>query len=170
MLLYSSKKKIFMGLIPNDQSGFVNGIRQVITNHKQVQQHRTVSRGTCPLRPLLETSLTPAYSTCTTPSYRPCSLPAHIHRGHATGPRPTQPEFQALGTHSCFPWQRAAAGTGLALQVAHLHAREAAFSINPRPPLLSQSVVSGLPPVSQVTMMEDQQRQSNMVRVAGFSL
>uniref|UniRef100_A0A3B3CFX5 Mediator of RNA polymerase II transcription subunit 25 n=1 Tax=Oryzias melastigma TaxID=30732 RepID=A0A3B3CFX5_ORYME len=40
MLLYSSKKKIFMGLIPNDQSGFVNGIRQVITNHKQVQQHR----------------------------------------------------------------------------------------------------------------------------------
>uniref|UniRef100_A0A3B3Q9S9 Mediator of RNA polymerase II transcription subunit 25 n=1 Tax=Paramormyrops kingsleyae TaxID=1676925 RepID=A0A3B3Q9S9_9TELE len=41
MLLYSSKKKIFMGLIPNDQSGFVNGIRQVITNHKQVQQHRT---------------------------------------------------------------------------------------------------------------------------------
>uniref|UniRef100_A0A8C3Y790 Mediator complex subunit Med25 PTOV domain-containing protein n=1 Tax=Catharus ustulatus TaxID=91951 RepID=A0A8C3Y790_CATUS len=36
MLLYSSKKKIFMGLIPNDQSGFVNGIRQVITNHKQV--------------------------------------------------------------------------------------------------------------------------------------
>uniref|UniRef100_A0AAR2IK04 Mediator of RNA polymerase II transcription subunit 25 n=1 Tax=Pygocentrus nattereri TaxID=42514 RepID=A0AAR2IK04_PYGNA len=42
MLLYSSKKRIFMGLIPNDQSGFVNGIRQVITNHKQVQQHRTV--------------------------------------------------------------------------------------------------------------------------------
>ncbi|XP_023802787.1 mediator of RNA polymerase II transcription subunit 25-like [Cyanistes caeruleus] len=40
MLLYSSKKKIFMGLIPNDQSGFVNGIRQVITNHKQVQQHK----------------------------------------------------------------------------------------------------------------------------------
>ncbi|XP_066498171.1 mediator of RNA polymerase II transcription subunit 25 isoform X3 [Hoplias malabaricus] len=42
MLLYSSKKRIFMGLIPNDQSGFVNGIRQVITNHKQVQQHRTI--------------------------------------------------------------------------------------------------------------------------------
>uniref|UniRef100_A0A8U8BWN4 Mediator of RNA polymerase II transcription subunit 25 n=1 Tax=Geospiza parvula TaxID=87175 RepID=A0A8U8BWN4_GEOPR len=33
-------RKIFMGLIPNDQSGFVNGIRQVITNHKQVQQHK----------------------------------------------------------------------------------------------------------------------------------
>src|SRR4029434_10330249 len=38
MLLYSSKKRIFMGLIPNDQSGFVNGIRQVITNHKKHQQ------------------------------------------------------------------------------------------------------------------------------------
>ncbi|KAK5884764.1 hypothetical protein CesoFtcFv8_018552 [Champsocephalus esox] len=46
MLLYSSKKRIFMGLIPNDQSGFVNGIRQVITNHKQVQQHRAVSSDT----------------------------------------------------------------------------------------------------------------------------
>lgn len=43
MLLYSSKKRIFMGLIPNDQSGFVNGIRQVITNHKRVQPHGTVS-------------------------------------------------------------------------------------------------------------------------------
>lgn len=40
MLLYSSKKKIFMGLIPYDQSGFVNGIRQVITNHKLVQQQK----------------------------------------------------------------------------------------------------------------------------------
>uniref|UniRef100_A0A3Q4MDJ1 Mediator complex subunit Med25 PTOV domain-containing protein n=1 Tax=Neolamprologus brichardi TaxID=32507 RepID=A0A3Q4MDJ1_NEOBR len=48
MLLYSSKKRIFMGLIPNDQSGFVNGIRQVITSHKQVQQHRAVSgSGVC---------------------------------------------------------------------------------------------------------------------------
>ncbi|CDQ89718.1 unnamed protein product [Oncorhynchus mykiss] len=45
MLLYSSKKRIFMGLIPNDQSGFVNGIRQVITNHKQVQQHRSLGSG-----------------------------------------------------------------------------------------------------------------------------
>ncbi|KAK2916289.1 hypothetical protein Q8A67_000663 [Cirrhinus molitorella] len=43
MLLYSSRKRIFMGLIPNDQSGFVNGIRQVITNHKQVQQQRSMS-------------------------------------------------------------------------------------------------------------------------------
>lgn len=39
MLLYSSKKKIFMGLIPYDQSGFVNAIRQVITTRKQVPAH-----------------------------------------------------------------------------------------------------------------------------------
>uniref|UniRef100_A0A8C4PZE1 Mediator of RNA polymerase II transcription subunit 25 n=1 Tax=Eptatretus burgeri TaxID=7764 RepID=A0A8C4PZE1_EPTBU len=40
MLLFISRKKMFMGLIPNDQSGFVNGIRLVITNHKKAQQHR----------------------------------------------------------------------------------------------------------------------------------
>ncbi|XP_068192631.1 mediator of RNA polymerase II transcription subunit 25 isoform X2 [Antennarius striatus] len=52
MLLYSSKKRIFMGLIPNDQSGFVNGIRQVITNHKQVQQHRVqLGGGGGPMQP-----------------------------------------------------------------------------------------------------------------------
>lgn len=53
MLLYSSKKRIFMGLIPNDQSGFVNGIRQVITNHKQVQQHRAQQMGAAggPMQP-----------------------------------------------------------------------------------------------------------------------
>lgn len=39
-----------MGLIPNDQSGFVNGIRQVITNHKQVQQHRALG-GAGPMQP-----------------------------------------------------------------------------------------------------------------------
>lgn len=44
MLLYSSKKRIFMGLIPNDQSGFVNGIRQVITNHKNHQQQQQQQR------------------------------------------------------------------------------------------------------------------------------
>ncbi|XP_077940119.1 mediator of RNA polymerase II transcription subunit 25 isoform X7 [Gasterosteus aculeatus] len=52
MLLYSSKKRIFMGLIPNDQSGFVNGIRQVITNHKQVQQHRAQLGGAGPMQPV----------------------------------------------------------------------------------------------------------------------
>ncbi|XP_019950349.1 mediator of RNA polymerase II transcription subunit 25 isoform X4 [Paralichthys olivaceus] len=51
MLLYSSKKRIFMGLIPNDQGGFVNGIRQVITNHKQVQQHRALGGAGGPMQP-----------------------------------------------------------------------------------------------------------------------
>uniref|UniRef100_A0A8C9STQ5 Mediator of RNA polymerase II transcription subunit 25 n=1 Tax=Scleropages formosus TaxID=113540 RepID=A0A8C9STQ5_SCLFO len=60
MLLYSSKKKIFMGLIPNDQSGFVNGIRQVITNHKQVQQHRTV----CPSHPHAHLCTSVCVHTC----------------------------------------------------------------------------------------------------------
>ncbi|KAL1769230.1 mediator of RNA polymerase II transcription subunit 25 [Sigmodon hispidus] len=51
MLLYSSKKKIFMGLIPYDQSGFVNGIRQVITNHKQVQQQKLEQQRGSPASP-----------------------------------------------------------------------------------------------------------------------
>ncbi|XP_007941212.1 prostate tumor-overexpressed gene 1 protein [Orycteropus afer afer] len=45
MLLYSSKKKIFMGLIPYDQSGFVNGIRQVITTRKQAAVPGGVNTG-----------------------------------------------------------------------------------------------------------------------------
>jgi hypothetical protein len=38
MLLYSSEKKIFIGLIPHDQSNFVNGVRRVIANQQQVLQ------------------------------------------------------------------------------------------------------------------------------------
>lgn len=38
LLLFSNKRKQFVGLIPNDQSGVVNGIRQVITQHKQRMQ------------------------------------------------------------------------------------------------------------------------------------
>ena len=38
MLLYSSEKKIFIGLIPHDQSNFVNGSRRVIANQQQVLQ------------------------------------------------------------------------------------------------------------------------------------
>uniref|UniRef100_A0A3P9HAX2 Mediator of RNA polymerase II transcription subunit 25 n=1 Tax=Oryzias latipes TaxID=8090 RepID=A0A3P9HAX2_ORYLA len=100
MLLYSSKKKIFMGLIPNDQSGFVNGIRQVITNHKQVQQHRA-------------------------PGQVP---PNQNFLNRAPGPIP----------------------------VSH-------GNVQP------QSVVVGMPPVSQVSIMEEQQRQNNMmtIRTAG---
>ncbi|KAM9843725.1 mediator of RNA polymerase II transcription subunit 25 isoform 2-T2 [Aulostomus maculatus] len=103
MLLYSSKKRIFMGLIPNDQSGFVNGIRQVITNHKQVQQHRALGGGGGPMQP---------------------------------GQVPPNQNFlnRAPGT----------------IPVSHGNVQQ-------------QSVVVGMPPVSQVTMMEEQQRQNNMM-------
>ena len=37
MLLYSNKKRMFMGLIPNDQAKFVTGIRTVITKQKEKQ-------------------------------------------------------------------------------------------------------------------------------------
>ena len=40
MLLYSNRKHQFMGLIPNNQMLFVNGIRNVITQHKKNQQMR----------------------------------------------------------------------------------------------------------------------------------
>ncbi|ELK18519.1 Prostate tumor overexpressed protein 1 protein like protein [Pteropus alecto] len=60
MLLYSSEKKIFIGLIPHDQGNFVNGIRRVIANQQQVlqrnleqeQQQRGVRRGWGPQSPL----------------------------------------------------------------------------------------------------------------------
>ena len=42
MLLYSNRKRMFMGLIPNDQLRFVNGIRNVITRHKNNQQIRVL--------------------------------------------------------------------------------------------------------------------------------
>jgi hypothetical protein len=40
MLLYSNRKKQFMGLIPKDQAGFLNGFKQVIesTRAKPGQQ------------------------------------------------------------------------------------------------------------------------------------
>ncbi|XP_030591521.1 mediator of RNA polymerase II transcription subunit 25 isoform X1 [Archocentrus centrarchus] len=110
MLLYSSKKRIFMGLIPNDQSGFVNGIRQVITSHKQVQQHRAqLSSGAGPMQP----GQVP---------------PNQNFLNRPPGPIP----------------------------VSHGNVQQ-------------QSVVVGMPPVSQVSMMEEQQRQNNMMtmRAAG---
>ncbi|KAM4716776.1 mediator of RNA polymerase II transcription subunit 25 isoform 4-T6 [Anableps anableps] len=110
MLLYSSKKKIFMGLIPNDQSGFVNGIRQVITNHKQVQQHRVQLGGAgVPMQP----NQVP---------------PNQNFLNRAPGPIP----------------------------VSHGNVQQ-------------QSVVVGMPPVSQVSIMEEQQRPSSMMtmRAAG---
>lgn len=110
MLLYSSKKRIFMGLIPNDQSGFVNGIRQVITNHKQVQQHRAQLGGAG--GPMQPGQVAPNQNFLNRPP----------------GPIP----------------------------VSHGNVQQ-------------QSVVVGMPPVSQVSMMEEQQRQNNMMtmRAAG---
>ncbi|XP_012991351.1 mediator of RNA polymerase II transcription subunit 25 isoform X4 [Esox lucius] len=110
MLLYSSKKRIFMGLIPNDQSGFVNGIRQVITNHKQVQQHRSLGSG---------------------------------------GPMPGQPgQVQ--------PNQNFLNRPQGPIPVSHGNVQQ-------------QSVVVGMPPGSQVSLMEEQQRQANLMtmRAAG---
>ncbi|XP_056609649.1 mediator of RNA polymerase II transcription subunit 25 isoform X2 [Triplophysa dalaica] len=101
MLLYSSRKRIFMGLIPNDQSGFVNGIRQVITNHKQVQQHRSMSNAAQ-------------------------MQPGQVQPNQNFLNRPPGP-------------------------ITHGNVQQ-------------QSVVVGLPSVSQVTLMEDQQRQNNMMR------
>ncbi|XP_041672638.1 mediator of RNA polymerase II transcription subunit 25 isoform X1 [Cheilinus undulatus] len=111
MLLYSSKKRIFMGLIPNDQSGFVNGIRQVITNHKQVQQHRAQQLGGAG-NPMQPGQVAPNQNFLNRPA----------------GPIP----------------------------VSHGNVQQ-------------QSVVVGMPPVSQVSMMEEQQRQNNMMtmRAAG---
>uniref|UniRef100_A0A3Q0RDY6 Mediator of RNA polymerase II transcription subunit 25 n=1 Tax=Amphilophus citrinellus TaxID=61819 RepID=A0A3Q0RDY6_AMPCI len=82
MLLYSSKKRIFMGLIPNDQSGFVNGIRQVITSHKQVQQHRAV-------RPMQPGQVPPNQNFLNRP---PGPIPvSHGNVQQAAGPTNQQP-------------------------------------------------------------------------------
>ncbi|XP_028311981.1 mediator of RNA polymerase II transcription subunit 25 isoform X2 [Gouania willdenowi] len=110
MLLYSSKKRIFMGLIPNDQSGFVNRIRQVITNHKQVQQHRA-QMGAAGAQ----------------------MQPGQVPNNQSFLSRPAGP-----------------------IPVSHGNVQQ-------------QPVVVGMPPVSQVSLMEEQQRQNNMMamRAAG---
>jgi len=43
MLLYSKRKKQFMGLIPTDQMSFVNGIHTIIAKYKQKQQQTKVT-------------------------------------------------------------------------------------------------------------------------------
>ena len=95
MLLYSSKKKIFMGLIPYDQSGFVNGIRQVITNHKQVQQQKLEQQ-----RGVSDPAAPPPWGLC-------CPPGSQLSRQDPWGP----PGAPVLGTSSsakfslppCFP-------------------------------------------------------------------
>ncbi|XP_068855447.1 LOW QUALITY PROTEIN: mediator of RNA polymerase II transcription subunit 25-like, partial [Aphelocoma coerulescens] len=94
MLLYSSKKKIFMGLIPNDQSGFVNGIRQVITNHKQVQQHKMDQQRGLQLRAQQQQPQPPP-----APSAAPAPPPGPPKPG--TPPRPGPPNPPKLGGGLC---------------------------------------------------------------------
>ncbi|CAJ0934258.1 unnamed protein product [Ranitomeya imitator] len=109
MLLYSSKKKIFMGLIPYDQSGFVNGIRQVITNHKQVQmQNRSMGAA------------------------------------------------QSMGAGSA----QANPQSFLSKQPVPLPVTQAVPQQMP-----GQQVTQGMPSVSQVTMMDEQQRSQNLIRM-----
>uniref|UniRef100_A0A8C9AQX1 Prostate tumor-overexpressed gene 1 protein n=1 Tax=Prolemur simus TaxID=1328070 RepID=A0A8C9AQX1_PROSS len=100
MLLYSSKKKIFMGLIPYDQSGFVNGIRQVITNHKQVQQQkleqqRGMGGQQAPpgLGPILEDQARPSQNLVRTRA-SPALLPYPCLSSHQLQLRPPQPQPQ----------------------------------------------------------------------------
>ncbi|KAM9293828.1 mediator of RNA polymerase II transcription subunit 25 [Gastrophryne carolinensis] len=112
MLLYSSKKRIFMGLIPYDQSGFVNGIRQVITNHKQVQMQKIDQQRT--------------------------QMGATQSMG--TGSIQTNPQAflskQSLPVTQTVPQQ-----------------------------MPGQQVAPGMPSVSQVTMMDEQQRSQNMLHI-----
>ena len=39
LLLFSNRKKAFLGLIPNDQSAFVQGIKHVLTKHRTIRVH-----------------------------------------------------------------------------------------------------------------------------------
>nr|XP_033816757.1 mediator of RNA polymerase II transcription subunit 25 isoform X1 [Geotrypetes seraphini] len=112
MLLYSSKKRIFMGLIPYDQPGFVNAIRQVITTHKQVQQQKLdQQRGLGSSQPLATGSVPPNSQAFM--QKQPGALPV------------TQGGQQLAG----------------------------------------QQVTPGMPTVGQVAMMDEQQRQQNLLRV-----
>eukprot|EP00079_Xenopus_tropicalis_P036946 XP_017950717.1 PREDICTED: mediator of RNA polymerase II transcription subunit 25 isoform X6 [Xenopus tropicalis] len=116
MLLYSSKKKIFMGLIPNDQSGFVNGIRQVITNHKQVQMQKIDQQRNV--------------------------------RMMGAG--------QAVGT-----------GNVPANTQAFLQKQPGALPVAQAVPqqMQGQQVAPGMPSISQVTMMDEQQRTQNLLHI-----
>lgn len=104
-----------MGLIPNDQSGFVNGIRQVITNHKQVQQHRAVSTAPGVSSPV---DLVPFFCfgklcVCTQQLILSVCASADWSRTpHAAWPGGPQPELpqQGSGSNPSVPRQRPTAG------------------------------------------------------------
>ncbi|KTF85579.1 hypothetical protein cypCar_00013021 [Cyprinus carpio] len=158
MLLYSSRKRIFMGLIPNDQSGFVNGIRQVITNHKQVQQQRSMNN---------------------TVQMQGQVPPNQNFLNRPPGPIPvTHGNVQQQVKQQCFPLSSPLSPALLSLCLWPCALTPFVFLLGLRwnvhavlnpprlllsvPLFLPQSVVVGLPSVSQVTLMEDQQRQNNM--------
>uniref|UniRef100_UPI00358EAB88 mediator of RNA polymerase II transcription subunit 25 isoform X2 n=1 Tax=Myxine glutinosa TaxID=7769 RepID=UPI00358EAB88 len=106
MLLFISRKKMFMGLIPNDQSGFVNGIRLVITNHKKAQQHRNQQQQqlTGPGGPpLAQTGQAATVSQVSVPQGGPVVPTATVSTpgGYVTQPgvQPSQPQPQQIQQH-----------------------------------------------------------------------
>ncbi|XP_070080846.1 mediator of RNA polymerase II transcription subunit 25 isoform X4 [Equus przewalskii] len=155
MLLYSSKKKIFMGLIPYDQSGFVNGIRQVITNHKQVQQQkleqqRGMGAQQAPpgLGPILEDQARPSQNLPQTGVPPPQASLHHLQPPGAPALLP--PPHQGLGQPQLGP--------------PLLHpppAQSWPAQLPPRAPLPGQMLLSGGPrgpvpqPGLQPSVMED---------------
>ncbi|TWW70350.1 Mediator of RNA polymerase II transcription subunit 25 [Takifugu flavidus] len=155
MLLYSSKKKIFMGLIPNDQSGFVNGIRQVITNHKQVQQHRVAADEPRERDPSSALSLCQQQLGAAGAPMQPGQVaPNQNFLNRPPGPIPVshgnvqQQHSEAVCFFSSSPPSSSSS--------SHLHLLSGLSCV-------LQPVVVGMPPVSQVSLMEEQQRQSSMM-------
>ncbi|KAI4875360.1 hypothetical protein NFI96_022849 [Prochilodus magdalenae] len=152
MLLYSSKKRIFMGLIPNDQSGFVNGIRQVITNHKQVQQHRTMGNAG-----QMQSGQVPSNQNFLN---RP---PGPIPVTHGNVQQQTETACCSNPLHFSshfvlsfiFLFHPSFAPVPCTFLFLVLLSRSISRCL--------KSVVVGMAPVSQVALMEDQQRQNNML-------
>ncbi|KAF4011252.1 hypothetical protein G4228_002605 [Cervus hanglu yarkandensis] len=163
MLLYSSKKKIFMGLIPYDQSGFVNGIRQVITNHKQVQQQkleqqRGMGAQQAPpgLGPILEDQARPSQNL-------PLSLPAPQPQTGVPPPQASLHHLQPPGAPALLPPPHQGLGQPQ-LGPPLLHpppAQSWPSQLPPRAPLPGQMLLSGGPrgpvpqPGLQPSVMED---------------
>uniref|UniRef100_A0A8C2YPQ1 Mediator of RNA polymerase II transcription subunit 25 n=1 Tax=Chinchilla lanigera TaxID=34839 RepID=A0A8C2YPQ1_CHILA len=142
MLLYSSKKKIFMGLIPYDQSGFVNGIRQVITNHKQVQQQKLEQqRGVSP-SPLAPAPSLPRLRAPPLPSLTCPSLPMQI--GGQQAPPGLGPilEDQARPSQNLVRTGRA----GQPQRTSLPHPRLSSQQLQLRPPQSQPQGTTGVPP------------------------
>ncbi|XP_044300409.1 mediator of RNA polymerase II transcription subunit 25 isoform X4 [Varanus komodoensis] len=158
MLLYSSKKKIFMGLIPYDQSGFVNGIRQVITNHKQVQQQKHMG-GSQPLgsapnpQPFLAKQpgtlpVTQGVQQQPQPGVPQSQQPLHHLQQGSPGMLPHQPMGQAMGHQPPGQQQLQLPGQSLMHQAP---GQQWPAQMAPRAPLQGQMLMNAGPrgPVSQ---------------------